>query len=175
MNLERAFHDILRDTRRSAKLRRPWAERVGYYPELMKEALSFAGAPIFPIANNSTQYTGTVDMSKAGRVRFICGTGTVGGGGNVVFQLQQTNNSNGASNTNVAASNTGTGTAFTISASSQLAAIECRADQLTARYAQCSITVNTNQSTPFCLPETCEVRQHPQNTDDASVTGYNYA
>lgn len=149
---------------------RCWETKVRYMTELIKEQQSFAGTPVFPISNNGTQYTGTVDMSKFNRVSFVCISGTVGGGGNCVYQLQQTNNSNGQSNTNVAASNTGTGTTITITGSSQMSTIECRADQLTARYAQVSMVVNTNASVVGCVPEAFEPRQHPQASDVSAVT-----
>ena len=163
------------DSRRGSRFHKPWEAKVRYMTELMKEALSFAGSIIFPVSNNSTQYTGTVDMSKANRVQFICGGSTVGGGGNCVFQLQQTNNSNGQTNSNVASSNTGTGTTVTITGNSQISTIECRADQLTAQYAQVSAVVNTNASIVFCIPEATEYRQHPQNTDVAAIISRVYA
>jgi hypothetical protein len=168
------FHNDLISQRRD-RFRKPWEAQVRYMTELMKEALSFAGAILYPVSNNGTTYTGTVDMSKCNRVQFICMMVTAGGGGNASFQLQQTNYSNGASNTNVATTNTGTGTSILLTGSSQVGTIECRADQLTARYCQVSQTIGFNASTAGCIPEATEYRQHPQNTDVSSVVSRVYA
>lgn len=139
------------------------ALQLRYMTETLKEDHAI-GLPIYPATNNGTQYTGTVDMSKFNRIMFICQTAVVGGGGNAQFQVQQTNNSNGQTNANV------TNAAATIGASSQCATIELRADQLTMRYVQCKQVINTNASAAGCMPMACETRQHPQASDDASVT-----
>lgn len=147
--------------------------KVRYMNELMQEELTSV-APIYPASNNGLQYTNTVDMSKYNRIMFHVVTGTVNGGGNVVFQLQQTNNSNGQSNTNVAQTNSGTGTKVTITGSSQEAMVEARADQIAPyRYVQGSMQVNNNVSICGAFGWTSEARQHPAGTSvnnaDASL------
>lgn len=140
-----------------------------YETELMKEELSIAGTPIFPANNAGSQSTGTVDMTKFNRVTFLCGIGAIGTGSNTVFYLQQSANSNGAGPSNVATDN-GTGNTATISGANQEATIECRADQLTARYALClAIVTGANGASDYCIPIAGEPRNHPQSSDDNSV------
>ncbi len=161
-----------RELCRRQRFRRPWLWKPRYETELMIEELTFV-APIYPATNNGTQYSNTVDMSKYNRLMFHCGTGTVGGGGSCLFQLQQTNNSNGQGNTNVAASNSGTtsgaAVSVTISGSSQSGQIECRADHLTRRYAQLSAIVSTNASLDYAFGWASEARQHPAGTSSSNA------
>src|SRR5271166_5539422 len=163
------------DARR--RFRKPWAARVCYEQELLLEDHAWAGTPAYPTSNaNGNIYTGTVDMSKYNRVQFLIACGTMGATGNTVFQLQQTNNANGQSNTNVAVTNSGTATAVTINTSSQGATIECRADQLTQRYAQLGVVVGDGPSTFCVIPNASEARQHPTgktSADDPSITSGN--
>ena len=177
--MNRDFLDLVaaKQWDRRARFRRPWAARVRYETELLLEDHAWAGTPIYPAANaNNAYYTGTVDMSKYNRVQFLIACGTVGATGNTLFQLQQTNNANGQSNTNVAVTNSGTATFVTINTSSQGATIECRADQLTQRYAQLGVVVGDGPSTFCVIPNASEARQHPTgktSADDPSITSGN--
>ena len=169
------------DQGRRARFRRPWAARVRYENELLKEDHTWAGTPIYPAASaNQTLYTGTVDMSKYNRVQFIIACGTMGASGNTLFQLQMTNNANGQSNTNVATTNSGTGTAVAINNSSQGATVECRADQLTLpgnpagspfRYAQLAAVIGNGPATFSVVVNASETRQHPAGGTTQSNSG----
>ena len=169
------FMHLEGDARR--RLRRPWAVRVCYETELLKEDHAWAGTPVYPAANsNGNVYTGTVDMSKYSRIQFLIACGVMGASGNTIFQLQQTNNANGQSNTNVAVTNSGTATAVTINTSSQGATIEARADQVQQRYVQCVAVVGDGPSTFAIIPNASEARQHPSggtSADDPTITNAN--
>lgn len=169
------------DQGRRARFRRPWAARVRYETELLKEDHTWAGTPIYPAAQaNATVYTGTVDMSKYNRIQFAIACGVMGASGNTLFQLQMTNNANGASNTNVAATNSGTGTSVAINNSSQGATIEARADQLVVpgnpagspfRYCQLAAVVGNGPATFSVVPMASEARQHPAGGTTQSNSG----
>ena len=145
------------------KFRRPWAWQPRYETELLLEDHAVPVLPIFPTSfANGNQFTGVLDMSRYNRVQFICACGTVGANGNVIFQMQSTNNANGASNTNLATTNSGTATAVTINTSSQMATLEARADQLGGqRYLQCSASVTDGPAVVCVIPLASEARQHP--------------
>lgn len=142
---------------------RQWQRVASYATEALYEDHPIAGTPIYPVSNNGSQFTGTVDMSKFYRVQFLCMVGTLGGGGNFLFQLQQTNNANGASNVNIAGTSGGQNPVInTMATASQIARIEIRADQMTRQYCQCAIIGNgTNAGVPSCIPMASEARQHP--------------
>lgn len=149
---------------------KPWQLRLCYETEALYEDHAIAGTPIFPVTNNGSQFTGTVDMSKFNRVQFLCMVSTLGGGGNFLFQLQQTNNSNGASNVNIAGSSGGQNPVVTVATASQIARVEIRSDQMTRQYVQCAIIGNgTNAGIPSCVPMASEARQHPQGGTSVDV------
>ena len=165
--------------RRKARFRRPWLWKPRYMTELMREELCMAGTPIYPVSNNGTGYSGTgIDMSRYSRAMYHVGCSTVNTGGYCLFQLQQSNNSNMQTNSNIAASNSGTGTSYNISGSSQSATLEVRSDQMTARYLGLVAIIATNACTSFAFPWAEEARQHPAggtNQDDSSMVNRSYA
>ena len=111
------------------------------YTERMSQGLSLAATSVAPQSlNNSSATTGGVDMQKFRRVLFIVQTGTVTGGGSLSVQLQQS--ADGSSSwTNI------TGTALTaLTASSKIASVEMRADQMTNRYVRASLTETGSQN-----------------------------
>ena len=167
--------DNLFDQGRRERFRRPWKAVARYMPEALYEDHPIAAAPIYPAANNGTQYTGLVDMQRFNRVQFVCITGTVNGNGVCTFTLQQSNNANGATNVNLLGQNGQLGVAGTqngnvaISASSQVARVEVRADQCQRRYVQCQCVVTINQSTLACIPMASEAKSHAQGGTSVDV------
>jgi hypothetical protein len=124
--------------------------------EKLAERDAIAGTGIVPASTNGAAYTGTVDMSKYNRVQFIGLCGTLGGSGTVDAGLYQSNNSNGATNTSVAGTNIAQ-----ITVNNSTFRIEVRADQLTARYVLCKVTVGTLASIVGMVPLGTEARYHP--------------
>ena len=155
-------------TNRREKFRRPWEARVRYMTEALYEDHTIAGAPIYPAANNGTQYTGAIDMQRYKRLQFLLITGVVNGSGVVTLTLQESNNANMATNVNLLGQNGQLAVAGTqngnvaISASSQIARVEVRADQCRRRYVQGQVIVTINQSTLSCIPMASEAINHPQ-------------
>lgn len=164
------------DVGRRIKFRRPWAARARYMTEALYEDHCVQGAPIYPADNNGTQYTGAFDMQRFKRLQFLCITGTVRGSGVVTFTLQQSNNANMQTNVNLLGQNGQLGVAGTqngnvaISASSQIARIEVRADQCQRRYVQCQAVVTVNQSALACIGIGSEAINHPQGGTSIDVT-----
>lgn len=157
------------------KFRKPWAAKVRYMTETLYEDHAVAGAPIYPASNNGTQYTGAVDMQKFYRVQFLLITGVVNGSGVVTLTCQQSNNANMATNVNILGQNGQLGIAGTqnanvaISASSQIARVEFRADQCQRRYVQGQVVVTINQSILACIPMASEAKNHPQGGASTDV------
>ena len=162
-------------TGKREKFRRPWAAKVRYMTEALYEDHAIAGAPIYPASNNGTQYTGAVDMQKFKRVQFLLITGVVNGSGVVTLLVQQSNNANMATNVNILGQNGQLGVAGTqnanvaVSASSQIARVEVRADQMQRRYCQGQVTVTVNQSVLACIPMASEAINHPQGGTSTDV------
>lgn len=160
---------------RRTKFRRPWSAQVGYMTEALYEDHAIAGAPIYPAANNGTQYTGAIDMQRFKRVQFLLITGVVNGSGVVTLLVQQSNNANMQTNVNILGQNGQLGIAGTqnanvaVSASSQIARVEVRADQCQRRYVQGQVTVTVNQSILACIPMASEAINHPQGGTSVDV------
>lgn len=105
--------------------------------ELMKEALALpalSGGLAIASVNGSTN-TGTVDMRLFNRVMWLIAIGS-GGTGNAY--LKQTNNSNGATASNMQSSPQN---AAALGANGMVT-LECRSDQMTARYSLCQIVTD---------------------------------
>lgn len=157
-----------RDLGRRLKFRRPWDQVARYMTEALYEDHAIAGAPIYPAANNGTQYTGAVDMKKFNRLQFLLITGVVNGSGVVTLTLQESNNANMATNVNLLGQNGQLAVAGTqngnvaVSTSSQIARVEVRADQCRRRYVQGQVIVTINQSTLSCIPIGSEATNHPR-------------
>ena len=168
------FDQLSRSDRRAAMLHgfdlpqgrsKAWERVARYETEALYEDHAIAGTPIYPVSNNGSQFTGTVDMSKFARCQFLCVVGTLGAGGNFLFQLQQTNNSNGVTNVNITGASQSPVLSLgnVMATASQIARIEIRSDQMTRRYVQCAVIGNgTNAGIPSCFPMASEARQHPQ-------------
>ncbi len=137
------------------------------YTELLKERDSIAGTPVYPQSlNGASGTTGTVDMSKFNRVQFIGGIGTKTNGCVVSCYLQETNNSDGSSATNIASVAI---TAITNTANNGFT-LEVFAGQLTKRYVVGVINVATAAATVMLIPVATEARFQPcNNNDDATV------
>ena len=152
---------------RRDRFRRPWAAKVRYMTEALYEDHCIV-APIYPATNNGTQYTGAVDMQLFNRVQFLCITGVVNGSGVCTFTLQQSNNSNMQTNVNLLGQMGQLGVVGTqngnlaISASSQIARIEVRADQCVRRYVQGQCVVTVNQSILSMIGIASEAKNHPR-------------
>ena len=158
--------DLMERGRRD-RFRRPWEAKVRYMTEALYEDHA-VGTPIYPAANNGTQYTGAVDMKKWKRVQFFLITGVVNGSGVVTLTLQQSNNANMATNVNLLGQNGQLAVAGTqngnvaVSTSSQIARVEVRADQCQRRYVQGQVVVTVNQSILSCFPVASEATNHPR-------------
>ena len=104
--------------------------------ELLKEAISLPALSggLLPISVNGQTNSGTIDMKLFNRAVFIASLGLGVATGNI--NLQQTNNSNGATATNIS------GCAYAYVANSGVVRQEVRSDQLTARYVKMNIVTD---------------------------------
>lgn len=135
------------------------------FTEQLKERDSIAAAPIYPrTLNAATANTGAVDASKFNRIGFDLLVGTLTGAATVSASLYQTNESNGASSTQIS------GSAITnISTTNRMATLEIMSAQLTARYVYCSVTVNAEPGVVACLPTGTVGRYPPVNNNDVNT------
>lgn len=106
---------------------------MGLETQTLKEGIAMPAlsAGLIPASVNGETNSGTIDMKLNYRAMFAVQIGA--GTANAV--IQQTNNSNGATATNVA------GTALVLTANTAGTA-EVRADQITARYIKLNITTD---------------------------------
>lgn len=137
------------------------------YTERMSQGLSLAATPIAPqTLNNSSANTGNggVDMQKFRRVLFVVLTGTVTGGGSLSAKLQESADGS-TSWTDIS------GAALTaLTASSKVASLEMRADQMTKRYVRATLTETGSQNVICaCVPVGGEAVDKPGSAQDVAA------
>jgi len=143
------------------------------YTELIKERDALPALNVYAATlNNSSANTTVVDMSLFNRVNFF---GLVSGGvagNNLSINIQQTNNANGSSPTNLSLVTGITGTSLAIANQTSCGSfsLEASATQFTARYALCNMTETSSKAvTVSCLAVATEARYKPANTNDNST------
>ncbi len=138
------------------------------YTEQLTQALSIAATPISPqTLNNSTASTGNsgVDMSRFKRVLFIIMVGNVTSGGSLSAKVQESLDGS-TSWTDIANSSI-----TAITTSSKVATIEVRADEMTKRYARCTLTETGSQNVVCaCVGLGGEAVLKPASNQDVSAS-----
>ena len=134
------------------------------FTELIKErqGLAALNTGLLNVSVNGSTNSGTLDMSLFNRGQFIVGVGS-GGTGNAYLKQCANANGTGATNLQMSPQNAAALTANT------LVTLECRSDQMTARYLLVQIVTDL-AAQAFAIGEGFDRRYAPTTpADNASV------